>query len=339
MTPMTTTPTAVERRLTPLDRLLVNAVVDAKQGVDGALNEADLYAAVDEFVLLNGMRHQSYYLAGFRDAIFDRPTAGLPADSTDQRRWYWTGAIRAWARTEGWQRIVQALDDNDTVRSLGDGADGASRSAGLQVATALSKTDRTAELATFVSKALAQTPDVFRLLLDVGTEALRGDEAGIARTVFDILMDCSTDHGEVPKTFSDNVEVAQMASTVRRRMAHCLRLLGEHQRAVELLQRLLEEGSDANTQAMVHADLGLLKGHFLLLDDVRIPSQREVRQDTVARLRAGESDFRRAAEVENAAFAAHGHYCLGVLSLADDDAGETRYENAHHHLDRARPHF
>ena len=322
-------------RIGPLDRLLINAVVDTKQGVNGALGEDELHAAVDEFVNLNGRRHQSCYHAGFRDAIFNQPTAELPADNANQRRWYWTGAILGWARTERWQLIVQALDENETVRGLGDGADRASRSAGLQVANALWKTDRTAELPTFVGKELVRRPDVFRLLLDAGTEALRSDGASVARRVFELLMDCVENEAtrKVPSA------LRELAPTVHRRMAHCLRLLGEHRRAEESLQGLLLEADlSADIQAMIHADLGLLKGHFLLLDDVRIPFAHDDRQNIVERLRAGEDDFRAGAEVKNAVYAAHGHYCLGVLALANNDE-ELRYETAHRHLDHARAHF
>lgn len=304
-----------------LNRLLINA----------------LHKAVNEFVN-NEMRDQPHYRAGYGDGFFDRPTAELPADNASQRRWYWTGAILGWAQKERWQRIVQALDEHEIVRDLGDGADHASRDAGLQIAKALWKTNRTAELATFVHKALAQMPDVFQLLLDAGTQSLRtlrSDEADVARQVFALLMDCIATGAarEVPS------DVLEMEPTVRRRMAHCLRLLDEHRRAEELLQGLLEERPSADVEAMVHADLGLLKGHFLLLDEVRIPSEREARQNTVERLSAGKSDFRRSAAIENGTYAAHGDYCLGALALADDAAGETRYETAHRHLDRARAHF
>ena len=322
-------------RIGPLDRLLINAVVDTKQGVNGALGEDELHIAVDEFVNLNGRRHQSCYHAGFRDAIFNRPTAELPADNANRRRWYWAGAILGWARTERWQLIVQALDENETVRGLGDGADRASRSAGLQVANALWKTDRTAEIATFVGKGLVRRQDVFRLLLDAGTEALRSDGASVARRVFELLMDCVENEAtrKVPSA------LRELAPTVHRRMAHCLRLLGEHRRAEESLQGLLREADlSADIQAMVHADLGLLKGHFLLLDDVRIPAAHDDRQNIVERLRTGEDDFRAGAEVKNAVYAAHGHYCLGVLALANNDE-ELRYETAHRHLDHARAHF
>ena len=263
-------PSAADRpqrrlKIKPLDRILINAVVDARQGVDGALRHTELHAAVDEFVRLNGRRHQSFFLKGLRDAMFGCPEAKLPADSATSRRWYWAGAISGWAHTEDWPRIAQAHAGDQTVRDLGDGADRASRSAGLQIATALWKTNHSAQLPTFVSQRLAERPKVHQVLLNAATEALRSDQTGVAKQLFALLMDC----GQTGKTHED---VAATAPTVRRRMAHCLRLLGEHSRAEKLLQELLEDGTDVNNQAMVLADLGLLKCHFLLLDKFHIPS-------------------------------------------------------------------
>ena len=316
----------------PLDCLLMNAIEDTQQGVDGALGAKDLNAAVDEFVKLNGRRHQSHFHAGFRDAVFNRAMADLPAADAKQRQWYWIGAVLGWARNGAWRRIVQALDENQTVRDLGDGTDQPSRSAGFQIANALRNEDRSAELPAFVSEALARQPDVHSLLIEAGTEALRRYAPGEARQFFTLLMKCA-ESSEAPPA------VAAQATTVRRRMAHCLRLLGEHLRAEELLQGLLDDEPDVNNKAMVHADLGLLKGHFLLLDDVRIPSDNTDRQDLVERLEAGEADFHRAAAIEDAPFADHGHYCLGVLALAKDSTDDSRYEIADHHLERACAHF
>ena len=316
----------------PLDRLLMNAIEDTQQGVDGALGAKDLNAAVDEFVKLNGRRHQSHFHAGFRDAVFNRAMADLPAADAKQRQWYWIGAVLGWARNGAWRRIVQALDENQTVRALGDGTDRPSRSAGFQIANALRNENRSAELPAFASEALARQPDVHSLLMEAGTEALRRYAPGEARQFFSLLMKC-TESSEAPP------EVAAQATTVRRRMAHCLRLLREHLRAEELLQGLLDDEPDVNNQAMVHADLGLLKGHFLLLDDVRISSDKTARQDLVDRLEAGEADFRRAADIEDAPFADHGHYCLGVLALSKDGTDDSCYEIAEPHLERACAHF
>lgn len=325
---------ALQRRLRigPLDRLLINAVVDTRSRVEGALGEKGLDAAVKEFVRLNGRRHQSYFHAGFRDAIFDRPPAPLPADNDARRRWYWTGMTMGWARTESWRQIERAYDESPTVRALGDGADRASRSAGTQIVTALKSCGREAELPRFVREKLARRPKVHQLLLEAGTNVLQNAEPELARRIFALLIAC-TGKRKV------HAKVAAQAPTVQRRMAHCLRLLGEHREAEELLRGILDE-QNADNKAMVHADLGLLQGHFLRLDDVQIPSDAKARQDIVDRLRMGKDEFQAAVAVENAAYAPHGHYCLGVLALAlAKGADDPRFETALGHLERARGHF
>ena len=83
----------------PLDHLLINAVVDSQKAVVGALNERDLNGAVEEFITLNERRHQSYFHAGFRDALLDRPfDAETRADTERRAHWYWIGAIQGLAK-------------------------------------------------------------------------------------------------------------------------------------------------------------------------------------------------------------------------------------------------
>ena len=316
-------------RITPLDRLIIDAVVDTRQGVAGALTKRELTRAVDEFVNLNGRRQQSYFHAGFRDAIFDLPLGeDLPAQNEKRVRWYWTGAIQGWARSESWERIADAYDATGAVRTLGDGADLASRMAGAFIVEALWKTGRTAELHTFVGPRLASEPKTHELMLEAGTESLRSRNPGVARTVFALLMD-------VGESLKPEHPSTRHAPTVRRRMAHCLRLLGERQGAEDLLQGLLRDERDPDIHAMVHADLGLIKGGFALLNEVRIPGQEMARRDLADRLRAGEGDFRKAVADPDATYACHGHYCLGVLSLADDSLGDDRFAEANTHLEMA----
>lgn len=316
-------------RITPLDRLMIDAVVDSRQGVVGALSGQELGKAVDEFVDLNGRRQQSYFHVGFRDALFDLPIAAkLPAHNEKRARWYWTGAVQGWARSESWDRIVQAYDGSNTVRELGSGADAASRMAGICIAKALWKTGRMADLHVFVDVGLARRPDVHELLLEAGTESLRSRNPGVARAIFAMLM-------ESEGSLRPNDPLVRHVPTVRRRMAHCLRLLGERQGAEKLLQELLLDDRNPEIHAMVHADLGLLKGRFTLLDEVRIPGDEAARHDLVDRLRAGEEHYRDAVSNPDATYACHGHYCLGVLSLADDALGDDRFEEADMHLERA----
>ncbi len=157
---------------------------------------------------------------------------------------------------------------------------------------------------------------------------MRSRNPGVARTVFALLI-------ETAELLRPESPLSQDVSTVRRRMAHCLRLLGERQGAEDLLRGLLREEVDPNIRAMVHADLGLLKGRFALLDEVRIPGDEAARRDLVDRLRDGEEHFRDAVANQDATYACHGHYCLGVLLLADDLQGDDRFSEADMHLERA----
>ena len=80
---------------TTLDLVLRDAVVDARQGTVGALNQDEIDSAVDELLQLNGRRDHSCFLAGFRDAMFERqPARKLPAENAMQMRWYWAGAVQ-----------------------------------------------------------------------------------------------------------------------------------------------------------------------------------------------------------------------------------------------------
>ena len=313
---------------TPLDQLLIDAVEDSLQGKFGALTTDELSEAVDEFVKLNGRRHQSYFHPGFRNALLDRPFDSAPTPQNEgQARWYWAGVVQGLARSKSWQRIVELYDAADTVRTLGDGLDPASLKAGEPIVEALWHTGRTTNLHVFVRVSLAKEPTIFRCLLEVGTQLLRSRSPGEARTLFDLLLTAG-------ESLRPDDPLAKQIPTVRRRKAHCLRLLGEHRGAENLLRALLRE-SDPGVHAMVHADLGLLQGRFALLDELRIPGDESERRDLVDRLKAGERHYREAVAISDAAFTSHGHYCLGVLALANDALGESRFEVADIHLEQA----
>ena len=319
---------------TTLDRLLVSAAVDARKGTIGALNENEIDDAVDELIKLNGRRPRSYFQAGLRDPLFGRePVRELCVEDAESRRWYWAGATLGWARSESWDCITEAYDGSQTVRQLGDGSDTASSVAVEHIVQALHLRSRAAELSAFVreSAIVRSIPplELYRLLLRIGTELQRRGDSDVARAVLDLLI--RAEDGLRRNDFPPNEAPFLEA---RRRKAHCLRQLREHQAARELLLGLLEIDSDPNIHAMVQGDLGLLEGRFTLLADVQLPntSGEEV-ADLRERLRAGELHFRAAVERE-VQYAAHGHYVLGVLALA-----EAKYEEAAVALERSRTHF
>lgn len=127
-----------QEEFTTLDRLLILAAVDARQEILGAEREDAIDDAVGELLQLSGRRHRSYFHAGFRDALFDRPLGEeIPAENDARLRWYWNGAIQGLARTKSWERIGRVYDDKPPVKELGNGGDAPSRQAARHIVTAL----------------------------------------------------------------------------------------------------------------------------------------------------------------------------------------------------------
>ena len=265
---------------TTLDRLLILAAVDTAQGIEGALNEDQLDDVVDELVKLNASRHQSYFHAGFRDVLFDKPVGEkLPATNKSRLRWYWTGAVQGWARRERWDCIVREHATNPVITELCSGATEASVAAVRHIAEALRQQGQTTEIARFVKvRALVGQPVLFKLLLDAATELLGKGDAAKALPLFELLMKTRR---ELERRGVSPTE--RMLLDAHRRMAHCLRHLHQHRRARRLLGDLLKQDPDPNIRAMVHADLGLLAGGFDALEEVVLP----LRHDELANLYFG----------------------------------------------------
>ena len=324
-------PAPREGSLTTLDRIIDRALEDRARGTLGALNESEIDDAIDEFVTLNGTRHESYFHPGYRDVLFERDMGRSPRTEHPSRlRWYWAGAVSAWAMRERWGRIASQYDDNPLVRELATGGSAASAAAVLHIVKALRRVGRSAEIGRSLSDdALLGQPRLFAELLAAATGLLHDGDPAHARHILEVLDragDVLEDRGVAPSR-RDRLDA-------RRRFAHSLRMLGEHEHAKQLLEDLLEQDPDPNTHAMVHADLGLMQGRFDLLTDVALPDRRTAAEKVRDRLAGGEEHFRQSVR-EAAEYSAHGHYCLGVLVLARG----TDDENAERHLVAAHTQF
>lgn len=300
-----------QRSFTTLDRLLILAAVDSAQGIEGSLSPDELDDAVDELAALNGRRHRSYFHSGFRDVLLDRDIAKeLPAQNRSRSRWYWTGAVQGWARRAQWDLIVREYDRTDMIRELGSGRDAPSEAAVYHVADALRQQERTEEIAGFVSvRALTRQPRLYLMLLGTASDLLREGDAAGALPIFELLdkTGLELEARDIPGT-------DRLLLDARRRRAHCLRRLHEHDLARELLEAILRTDPDANIRAMVHADLGLIEAGFDALEEVRLPQRLDELSGILDRLEDGLDGFRKSVGAETQ-YSAHGHYCMGYLRL------------------------
>lgn len=330
--------------MTSLDRLLTQAILDAAKGVSGSLSREEIDRAVEDFVRLNGRRSLSYYHAGFRDTVFGRSAAAEgPVLDRDGERFYWAGAIRGWAQTGSWPRIVREYDGRNVVRGLGDGSDLASAEALEPTVRALTDEGRTSELARFVqTPALSGRLDLYELLLNTAVDRLRAEDPEQARPVLDRLVEAA----EVAEAAApDSASApAQAFLEARRRQAQCLLQLNEHQGARAALEALLKLNPSAKMKSLVHADLGLVASGFGALWEVRLPLARDDLETVVEKLSLGEPEFRKATahDVEEAC---HARYCLGVLAIGRAAVGGANaldgdeYKEAVEHLSKARSVF
>ena len=308
------------RPFSPLDRTLIRAAVDCVQGVEGAPEPAMMEDMVDELLALNSSRHISYFHRGFLDALSDGAyRESFPAENEPRRSWYLVGWLSGLARQDRHQEIVQLLDSSPHADGLKKpGAPWAGLALPL-LFEALCRQGREPEGARILSPGyLVHNPTLLPALLREGTRLLREDDAERARALFDRL-------GQVVELLEAEGEPVTEGFflEVRRRRAHCYRQLGEAERARELLERLLEEERDADIQAMVLADLGLLDGGFRSLADVRLWHAEAERTDILNALERGRARFQAALET-GSRFGSHGAWPLAVLALARDEAERAR---------------
>lgn len=304
----------VEPSFTALDRMLIRGVVDAAEGVEGALGEEQLEDAVREVLQLNSTRHQSYFHTGFFDGLFGRSyrTHGL-AVNHGRRRWYAAGYVGALARRDEADAIVALFYDQASVRELGGADDTVAAEAARMTADliidALCRHNRGDEAARFVA------PPVLRLnnrgalrLHEQATLLLRGSRPDVARVIFDRLVET------VPDVSRASSGQAGVWRSVHRRRANCYRQLGDLETARARLEALLPLETDDLQRHRMLVDLGLIASGYRNLADVRLPVRADQVPDVLHTLELGHPQFTQALEVASHA-GGHAQYCLGLMAL------------------------
>jgi tetratricopeptide (TPR) repeat protein len=297
---------------TTFDRVLIRAIIDAAQGIEGALGPDELDDMIEETVQLNSSRHRTFFHVGFRDAVFDRPLrAELPAQNGERRAAYWSGYLQGLGRRERWSAIVHLFDEHTLAGWFGPHAQGATAFVLFQAMRHVGRSNEVAAL--LLPAAVVTSPPLRLVLLEEGTHLLREDRAAEARTIFDLLAEAipvleQLGHDTAASFYQD----------ARRRRANCYRQLGELAFASRLLEELLHDAPD-ETRPMVLADLGLIEAGIRRLAELTLPATPDGLPALAAALTRGEARFREALH-SDAPSVGHASYCLGVLALASDRA-------------------
>lgn len=335
---------------TNLDQLLRRATLDAAQEVAGALSPAEIDAAVDEFVRLNGQRPSSHFHAGLRDALWERPLAEARL-SSEQARWYWAGVVHGLASSRSWPRIVREYDARTDLQALG-GVAADEAGAGLPVVVdsmlaevvghivdALQREGRAADLATFVKpRAVAGSGALFRQLLDAATACLRDDKVAEARRILDLLDEAAgLDDVAGPASAGDAAAAGSLAAEAKYHRSRCLRRLGDHDGARALLEEVVALRPGPELETAAQSDLGLLDGGFSRLEEVALPDVPEAPESFLAKVEKGEGRLENAIEAGGPA-AGEARYCLGVYYLGYDN-DKSAAGKAAEHLERAKAEF
>lgn len=318
-----------QEEFTTLDRLLILAAVDARQEVLGAESADAIDDAVGELIQLNGRRHRSYFHAGFRDALFNRPLGEeIPAENNARLRWYWNGAIQGLARTKSWDGIAHVYDHNPSVKRLGNGKDAAARQAARHVVAALEQQERWTEIPDFL-RPQGVTRELFTLILSVAARLLRGGSpASRVQPLLEVLDRARPRLQRARRAPMDS----RLFVAADRCAARCFQQLGEFDKARRRLLTAVESVDiGADLSAALDTDLGLVEGAFRSLTDVQLPYESSELGSFEDRLRRGQRRFE--SVNGNGARGVHGpsRYCLGVIGLT-----VRNYKAADRHFETAR---
>ena len=318
--------------LSQLDHQLILRVVASVQGISDAPDERDLDDMLLEFVRLSATRHQSFFHVGLHDAMRRRPVVqDLPAENRSRTRWYLAGYISGLQRRSAQDEILNLLDNDEVVETLGDTGEGPSALAAPLVAGALIGADRSTDLLEFLGPAsLQRNPQMSSHVLDYATRLAREERYEEALPLLELLWAALTEERGVSSVFR---------AKVSRRLAQCLREEDQLESARDLLLGLVES-EDEEHKAMALADLGLISAGVRRLADLKLPVDAHEARSFVESMNAGWDRFTEA-EALDVSTASHARYCKGMVALAKREyaSAESLLESAITAFNRERTRY
>ncbi len=275
-----------------LDRVLIEQIVRAAMEIEGSLDARLVEELVETVTRLNEKWVRAYFHLGFMDVLLSvrTPRFDHPGDNHARRGWYLAGVIAGLGRSNDLDGLIKVLDgrNKDLAETLSDpGGPGASiaRTAFRRIADAGRITDAI----------LCIRGQVGYLGLEFAEEVLDVATAQIRQAQFEgakVIVDELSRHSLIDE---DNDRLLAFRLALSRRRAQCLQAAGDFEGAEREYRELLRADEDKISPDLL-ADLGLVKGRFRSLAEVRIPEGTAERVNMREALARGEEHFKRAAE-------------------------------------------
>jgi tetratricopeptide (TPR) repeat protein len=307
-----------------LDRVLIEQIVRAAMGIDGSLDVRQVEELVESALRLNEKWYRAYFHLGFMDVLLPNRQLRFdhPGDNQARRGWYLAGVIAGMVRgndLDGLNRVINERA-NDLKTALGTpGGPGASivRTAFRQIL----------EMGHIPEALAAIRGQIDHLGLEFAVVALSLATTLVRQAQYEnalAIVGELSGHRVEDENDEYNLELS-------RRRGQCLQAAGDFDGAEREYRELLRAGED-NSSPDLLADLGLVKGRFRSVAEVRVPESRAGGVAMRESLQRGEEHFRRAVERFGNASpkAAYALAVLGYLRwmFSDGKGQEERREKA-----------
>ena len=272
------TPEAVESvakvsdKFNVLDRVMINEIVRSVARVEGCLREQELVELVETVLRMNQHWYRAYFHLGFLDVLlptrelqFDRPEAN------DMRRgWYLAGVITGLARSHAVERLVDVLSGNaEDFNRAATNSGGPGQAIAESGFRFLVEAGRMGEALKVLEGQLTHVgARLGSEALEVATRFIRGAQFAAARQIIDILRKHPIRADEDDD--DEAMDVTIYGLDIERRLGQCLQAEGNFDGAERAFKSLQKAGEDKNSPDLL-ADLGLVKGKFKSLAEVRLP--------------------------------------------------------------------
>ncbi len=275
-----------------LDRVIIDQIVRSAMGVEGSLDAMQLEELVKTVSRLNEKWFRAYFFLGLMDVLIPgrAMTFEHPGDNDLRRGWYLAGVIAGLVRGHDIERLHKVLD-----QQAGDFMRAAQTPGGPGAAIAKIAFRPIVESGRIREGLQSLRGQLKHIGLQLGEEALEIATIFIGQSRYDMGQPIVDELKHHPLEDEDDEAIERYQLAAARRNGQCLQAAGNFEGAERDFRKLLEASKELNSPDLL-ADLGLVKGRFRSISEIRLPVTRDERITVRDSLLQGEDYFKRAAD-------------------------------------------